>query len=300
MDGVRFEYLTHLEVRHSRGGSKNSGKKITGLAFMPGDDRKLLVTSNDSRVRVYDGYALACKYKGHKNNNSQIRASFSPGAEFIVCGSEDENVYVWSTVNSFVPSINPIYTGYRRDKHSSYESFRANEKERSDITTAALFAPRGVRDARTGETAAAVAKAKAAAESEIQTSRAAAALFRGGPRSPGVSPGGGFETENPRSRTRDETETEGSSGDAAIQSRQRGNRDSSVAKRGDAETALETRESPGRRQRGDEVSRDEAAKAKAEGERAFAAGMAIGQIIVTAGYSGEIGVFENVGSPQWL
>jgi hypothetical protein len=156
-----------------------------------------------------------------------------------------------------------------------------------------------VRDARTGETAAAVAKAKAAAESEIQTSRAAAALFRGGPPSSGLSPGGGFETGE-RSRTRDETETEGSAGDAAIQSRQRGNRDSSVAKRGDAETALETRESPGRRQRGDEVSRDEAAKAKAEGERAFAAGMAIGQIIVTAGYSGEIGVFENVGSPQWL
>jgi hypothetical protein len=155
-----------------------------------------------------------------------------------------------------------------------------------------------VRDARTGETAAAVAKAKAAAESEIQTSRAAAALFRGGPRSPGLSPGGGFETGE-RSRTRDETEPEGSSADAAIPSRARGV-DSSVAKRGDAETALETRESPGRRQRGDEVSRDEAAKAKAEGERAFAAGMAIGQIIVTAGYSGEIGVFENVGSPQWL
>jgi hypothetical protein len=202
-------------------------------------------------------------------------------------------------VNSFVPSINPIYTGYRRDKHSSYESFRANEKERSDITTAALFAPRGVRDARTGETAAAVAKAKAAAESEIQTSRAAAALFRGGPRSPGLSPGGGFETGD-RDR-----EPEMKPKPRVLPATPRFNRDSagvdsSVAKRGDAETALETRESPGRRQRGDEVSRDEAAKAKAEGERAFAAGMAIGQIIVTAGYSGEIGVFENVGSPQWL
>ena len=42
----------------------HSGKKITGLHFMPGDDRKLLVTSNDSRIRVYDGYTLACKYKG--------------------------------------------------------------------------------------------------------------------------------------------------------------------------------------------------------------------------------------------
>ena len=37
-----------------------------------------------------------------------------------------------------------------------------------------------------------------------------------------------------------------------------------------------------------------------EGELAFAAGMAIGQIIVTAGYSGEIRIFENVGPPQWI
>ena len=49
-----------------------------------------------------------------------------------------------------------------------------------------------------------------------------------------------------------------------------------------------------------EEARDDAAKAKAEGERAFAAGMAIGQIVITAGYSGEIRIFENVGSPQWL
>ena len=35
-------------------------------------------------------------------------------------------------------------------------------------------------------------------------------------------------------------------------------------------------------------------------ELAFAAGMAIGQIIVTAGYSGEIRIFENVGPPQWI
>ena len=298
MDGVRFEYLTHLEVRHSRGGSKNSGKKITGLAFMPGDDRKLLVTSNDSRVRVYDGYHLACKYKGHKNNNSQIRASFSPGAEFIVCGSEDENVYVWSTVNSFVPSINPIYTGFRRDKHSSYESFRANTSNTSDITTAALFAPKGVRDARRGEAAAAVAKARAAAQSEIQNSRAAAALFRGGPQSPMDAKSAAGEVRNgdealgddafvtgvPRSEIRSGRETRAPNASSAAAA----SRDENA------------RESPGRPGRGSDGDRDEAAKAKAEGERAFAAAMAIGQIVVTAGYSGEICVFENVGSPQWL
>ena len=85
--------------------------------------------------------------QGHKNDNLLIRASFSPGAEFIVCGSEDENVYVWSTINSFVPSINPIYTGYRRDKHSSYESFAAQ----SDISTVALLAPEEVRRAKRAE-----------------------------------------------------------------------------------------------------------------------------------------------------
>ena len=270
MDGVRFEYLTHLEVRHSRGGSKNSGKKITGLAFMPGNDGKLLVTSNDSRVRVYDGYALACKYKGHKNNNSQIRASFSPGAEFIVCGSEDENVYVWSTVNSFVPSINPIYTGYRRDKHSSYESFRANE--RSDITTAALFAPEGVRDARAGETAAAVAEARAAVRREIQTSRAAAALFRGGP--PTSPPAGAERGGGPARNARDDGET-GSRGRAGSRG---------AAGDGASRAHVDARASPGRLQGGD-GDRDEVAKAKEEGERAFAAAMAIGQIVVTAGYS---------------
>ena len=304
MDGVRFEYLTHLEVRHSRGGSKNSGKKITGLAFMPGDDRKLLVTSNDSRVRVYDGYHLACKYKGHKNNNSQIRASFSPGAEFIVCGSEDENVYVWSTVNSFVPSINPIYTGFRRDKHSSYESFRANGGT-SDITTAALFAPKGVRDARRGEAAAAVAKARAAAQSEIQASRAAVALFRGGPQSPMDAAAAGETARNSAASERLGDEALGD--DALVSGTPPGGRTAAGRSGGRAPSALsaaaasrDARESPGRPGRGGDGDRDEAAKAKAESERAFAAAMAIGQIVVTAGYSGEICVFENVGSPQWL
>ena len=279
MDGVRFDYLTHLDVRNSRS-KKSQGKKITGLTFMPGDDRKLLVTSNDSRIRVYDGYALACKYKGHKNNNSQIRASFSPGAEFIVCGSEDENVYVWSTINSFVPSINPIYTGYRRDKHSSYESFAAQ----SDISTVALFAPEEVRRARTGRAAAAVAAARASVKTDIQATRAAAALFKGAPVSPMVdaarrgagADGGGDDDEQIGG---DASVDGGGDGEGAAGARARGSEE------GDGAT---------------ECRADPRAEARAEGERAFAAGMAIGQIIVTAGYSGEIRIYENVGAPRWL
>ena len=283
MDGVRFDYLTHLDVRNSRS-KKTQGKKITGLTFMPGDDRKLLVTSNDSRIRVYDGYALACKYKGHKNDNLLIRASFSPGAEFIVCGSEDENVYVWSTINSFVPSINPIYTGYRRDKHSSYESFAAQ----SDISTVALFAPEEVRRARTGRAAAEVAAARASVKTDIQATPAAAALFKGAPVSPmmdaacrgdeadGAGDDGAAGDDRPSDGTRESRRTEGAA-DA------RGSARGSEEGGGAAEPRADPR-----------------AEARAEGERAFAAGMAIGQIIVTAGYSGEIRIYENVGAPRWL
>ena len=284
MDGVRFDYLTHLDVRNSRS-KKTQGKKITGLTFMPGNDRKLLVTSNDSRIRVYDGYALACKYKGHKNDNLLIRASFSPGAEFIVCGSEDENVYVWSTINSFVPSINPIYTGYRRDKHSSYESFAAQ----SDISTVALFAPEEVRRARTGRAAAEVAAARASVKTDIQATPAAAALFKGAPVSPMMD----------AARRGVEADGGGDDGAACDGGRSDGTRES---RRTDGTGDGHRVEGAAGREGGGaaEPRADPRAEARAEGERAFAAGMAIGQIIVTAGYSGEIRIYENVGAPRWL
>lgn len=45
---------------------------------MPGED-KILITSNDSRIRLYDlrDLNVSCKYKGYVNMSSQIKASFS-------------------------------------------------------------------------------------------------------------------------------------------------------------------------------------------------------------------------------
>lgn len=65
-----------IHVRSARG--KNAqGRKVTGIEPMPGED-KILVTSNDSRIRLYDlrDLSLSCKYKGYVNSSSQIRASF--------------------------------------------------------------------------------------------------------------------------------------------------------------------------------------------------------------------------------
>jgi len=67
---------------------------------------------------------------------SQIRASFRDDGQFVVCGSEDQRVYIWSASPELPP--NPgMFTGFRRDRNHSYESFHAH----SEVVTAAVFAP---------------------------------------------------------------------------------------------------------------------------------------------------------------
>ncbi|KAI9740171.1 MAG: hypothetical protein M1834_004749 [Cirrosporium novae-zelandiae] len=123
-----------LQVRSAYG--KNSkGSKITGIEAInfppdnPNGDIKLLITSNDSRIRMYDfnSRTLDIKFKGHENNCSQIHASFSDDARYVICGSEDRKVYIW-----------PVETKVNQDKDKrSHEMFEAH----SDIVTTAVLAP---------------------------------------------------------------------------------------------------------------------------------------------------------------
>ncbi|KAL8567204.1 hypothetical protein ACOMHN_046614 [Nucella lapillus] len=128
----QLKYYTMLNVRSTRG--KNArGRKITGIEAMPGEE-KILVTSNDSRVRLYSlkDLTLACKYKGCTNNSSQIKASFSPTGKYIICGSEDHFLYVWKTNYEFVK-----FTSARRDRNDYWEAIKVHNA----VVTAAIFAP---------------------------------------------------------------------------------------------------------------------------------------------------------------
>ncbi|KAI4142601.1 MAG: hypothetical protein L6R39_004881, partial [Caloplaca ligustica] len=100
-----LKYHTQIHVRSAHG--KNAkGSKITGIQAIsfppdnPNGEVKILVTSNDSRVRVYNlrDKGLEVKLKGNENTCSQIRASFSDDAKYIICGSEDRKAYIWPTL----------------------------------------------------------------------------------------------------------------------------------------------------------------------------------------------------------
>ncbi|KKK17735.1 hypothetical protein ARAM_001354 [Aspergillus rambellii] len=94
----------NIHVRSARGRNAK-GSKITGIDTIvlppndPNGDIKLLITSNDSRIRLYNfrDRTLEAKFRGNENTCSQIRASFSDDGKHIICGSEDRRAYLWST-----------------------------------------------------------------------------------------------------------------------------------------------------------------------------------------------------------
>ena len=101
-EGLKLQSQIHVRSAH---GKNAKGSKVTGIQAInyPPDDAngeiKVLITSNDSRVRVYNlrDKGLEIKVKGNENSCSQIHASFNDDMRYIICGSEDRKAYIWST-----------------------------------------------------------------------------------------------------------------------------------------------------------------------------------------------------------
>jgi hypothetical protein len=87
--------VTGISFLTSRGASEPvSGRRpVSGTK----DKYNLLVTTNDSRIRLFSmsDFTLIVKLKGPLNSTRQIRATGSLDGRSVICGSDTGDVFVW-------------------------------------------------------------------------------------------------------------------------------------------------------------------------------------------------------------
>lgn len=112
---------------------------VTGLDTLPQRPDALLVTTRDSRVRLYQGPLHVVKYKGVRNRCSRIAASFSPCGTYVICGSDDGS----ATPPPPPPPTLCMPARSRRDVHTQQsEGFLAGVVIWRTDTEAAVCLPR--------------------------------------------------------------------------------------------------------------------------------------------------------------
>lgn len=137
LQDARLKFTSEVNCRN-RKGRKSGGRRVTGVAFF--DAGTYLVSTNDSRLRLFTENVLRQKYKGHKAEKGPIKATFSHNLVHVVSGSESGQVFIWNSYNTFAPSSKPRK---ETDRNTSYESFMSSSRSGAG-TYLALFAPQRV------------------------------------------------------------------------------------------------------------------------------------------------------------
>ncbi|KAG6394677.1 hypothetical protein SASPL_145266 [Salvia splendens] len=89
------ELILNAEIS-IKGRKKSSCNKITGIQFLNNDSQRVMITSEDSRVRILDRLEVVQKYKGLTRSGSQMSASFTSNGRHIVSIGEDSRLYIWN------------------------------------------------------------------------------------------------------------------------------------------------------------------------------------------------------------
>lgn len=173
----RMSILSRMHCRNS-GGKHKAGRKVTSVSFlayrqssnhdkvsgihestvttalsrhhikhssssMTWDATDLLVTTNDHRIRRIgmDDRSIQCKYKGLSNSKMQIRATCSEDGNYIICGSDNGLVHIWTT--DLPPRSSLLGHGFgfqHKSVNASYESFNVGGFDHISVNVA-LFVP---------------------------------------------------------------------------------------------------------------------------------------------------------------
>ncbi|VUG17775.1 DEBR0S2_16072g1_1 [Brettanomyces bruxellensis] len=149
LDG--FKRVAKLQIQH-----KKNFPRITGIrTFELDGDTKILISTNDSRIRLFSfrSKSLEVKYSGLDNEYSMIEATTNEDHTFVVSGSEDGWAYLWKLYDSKDSIISrhskslkklpmEIVSRFRDDscqlKNKHYGAFHLHHTR----CNAAIFAPR--------------------------------------------------------------------------------------------------------------------------------------------------------------
>ncbi|KAK7247556.1 hypothetical protein RIF29_42441 [Crotalaria pallida] len=94
------------------GKKKSSGTKITSIQFSQKHRQRIMITSEDSKIRIFDGIELVHKYRGLPKSGSQMNGSFTSSGKHIVSVGEDSRVYIWNYNESTNASSKQIKSEY--------------------------------------------------------------------------------------------------------------------------------------------------------------------------------------------
>ncbi|XP_016468877.1 uncharacterized protein LOC107791348 [Nicotiana tabacum] len=78
---------------HSK--NKSSSSRITGIQFFENDSQRVMITSEDSKIRILDAVEVVHKYKGLSKSGSHTSATFTSTGKHVVSVGEDSHVYLW-------------------------------------------------------------------------------------------------------------------------------------------------------------------------------------------------------------
>ncbi|XP_030462010.1 uncharacterized protein LOC115682021 isoform X1 [Syzygium oleosum] len=95
----------HLQqdvVIHGQGKKRTFGNKITSIQFSRENSRRVMISSEDCRLRILEGTDIISKYRGHPRSVKQMSASFTSSGNHMVSTGEDR-VYLWNYDDFGVP-----------------------------------------------------------------------------------------------------------------------------------------------------------------------------------------------------
>lgn len=81
---------------------------------------------------------MRMKFKGLENEKLPIRASFSEDGKYVICGSEDHEVYIWNASKDGSSVNEKSFVGGKTDRNASFEHFKAHE----NAATVSIFMPK--------------------------------------------------------------------------------------------------------------------------------------------------------------